>query len=54
MVTITTAILYLQRLSCWLLSRQDRPPWHAVVVEPLLTGLMGTLSFLLALRRLFL
>lgn len=53
-VAITTAIVYLQRLSCWLLSHQDRPPWHAVVVEPLLTGLMGSLSFLLALRRLVL
>jgi cellulose synthase/poly-beta-1,6-N-acetylglucosamine synthase-like glycosyltransferase len=48
-VAITTAILYLQRLSCWLLSRQDRPPWHTVVVEPLLSGVVGSLSFLMAL-----
>lgn len=51
-VTITTAILYLQRLSCWLMDRQESPPWHAVVMEPLMSGVMGSLSFVLALRTL--
>ena len=48
-VAITTTILYLQRLSCWLLSRHGRPPWQTIVLEPLLSGLVGSLSFLIAL-----
>lgn len=48
-VAITTIILYMQRLSCWYLNSQDRPPWHTVLLEPLLSGLVGTLSFLIAL-----
>ncbi|WP_255088585.1 MULTISPECIES: glycosyltransferase family 2 protein [unclassified Synechococcus] len=48
-VAITTTILYLQRLSCWLLSRHGRPPWHTVVLEPLLSGVVGSLAFLMAL-----
>lgn len=48
-VAITTTILYLQRISCWLLSRNCRPPWHTVALEPLLSGVVGSLSFLMAL-----
>lgn len=52
---VTSILVYSQRFSCWILLGENvRPSIHTLLLEPLVSGLVGSLSFLMALMELFL
>ena len=52
---VTSILVYAQRLGCWILiGEATRPSIYALLFEPLLSGLVGSLSFLMAVIQLFL
>jgi cellulose synthase/poly-beta-1,6-N-acetylglucosamine synthase-like glycosyltransferase len=52
---VSSILIYSQRLICWILIGETaRPAIHVILFEPLISGLVGSLSFLMALIQLFL
>jgi cellulose synthase/poly-beta-1,6-N-acetylglucosamine synthase-like glycosyltransferase len=51
-ILLTTALVYLQRISSWLLCSDGNLLFWEVLLEPLVSSICGGIAFLLALKRL--